>query len=257
MNTILVYDGSFDGLLCAIFYFFEARLSEADIQSKVTYQPSFFANKVDIYSEENKAQRVWKSLSKKGNKKITRYIFKAFLSESLGIENLILHLIRRIYNCDVSPEKDFSDEQILSVSKLVKMVDREKHRMNAFVRFRLTKENIYMATVAPDFNVLPLNASHFERRYADQKWLIYDIKRTYGIYYDLRKVTTITLDLDPQIEKQTQQHLFFTSEELDFQDLWQNYFKSTNIEERKNMKLHLQHVPKRYWRYLSEKSISQ
>ncbi|MGK4566274.1 DUF4130 domain-containing protein [Flavobacterium sp. 3HN19-14] len=35
--------------------------------------------------------------------------------------------------------------------------------------------------------------------------------------------------------------------------LWNDYFKSTNIPARKNMKLHLQHVPKRYWKYLTEK----
>ena len=32
-----------------------------------------------------------------------------------------------------------------------------------------------------------------------------------------------------------------------------NYFKSTNIVARKNTKLHTQHVPKRYWKYLTEK----
>ncbi|MDN3710262.1 DUF4130 domain-containing protein [Myroides ceti] len=38
-----------------------------------------------------------------------------------------------------------------------------------------------------------------------------------------------------------------------FDQLWKDYFKSTNITERKNMKLHIQHVPKRYWKYLNEK----
>ena len=35
--------------------------------------------------------------------------------------------------------------------------------------------------------------------------------------------------------------------------MWKDYFDSTNIKERKNMKLHIRHVPKRYWKYLSEK----
>jgi probable DNA metabolism protein len=46
---------------------------------------------------------------------------------------------------------------------------------------------------------------------------------------------------------------FFADEEFQFQELWQNYFESTNITERKNIKLHVRHVPKRYWKYLSEK----
>ncbi|RZL34744.1 MAG: DUF4130 domain-containing protein, partial [Pedobacter sp.] len=43
-------------------------------------------------------------------------------------------------------------------------------------------------------------------------------------------------------------------EEL-YTHLWKDYFKSTNIESRKNTKLHVQHVPKRYWKYLTEKQI--
>jgi probable DNA metabolism protein len=45
----------------------------------------------------------------------------------------------------------------------------------------------------------------------------------------------------------------FTNEEHEYQTLWNDYFKSTNIASRINPKLHTQHVPKRYWKYLSEK----
>jgi probable DNA metabolism protein len=41
-------------------------------------------------------------------------------------------------------------------------------------------------------------------------------------------------------------------EEL-YQRLWQQYFTSVNIAARKNTKLHIQHMPKRYWKFLPEK----
>jgi probable DNA metabolism protein len=44
-------------------------------------------------------------------------------------------------------------------------------------------------------------------------------------------------------------------EEL-YQHLWQQYFSTLNIAARKNLKLHIQHMPKRYWRYLVEKKGS-
>ncbi|MEJ2898553.1 putative DNA modification/repair radical SAM protein [Acinetobacter sp. NS-4] len=40
-----------------------------------------------------------------------------------------------------------------------------------------------------------------------------------------------------------------------YDQLWKNYFHSVNIQARQNMKLHIQYVPKRYWRYMNEKSI--
>ena len=47
---------------------------------------------------------------------------------------------------------------------------------------------------------------------------------------------------------------YFDESEIYFQKLWEEYFKSTNIKTRANMRLHVQHMPKRYWKYLSEKS---
>ena len=38
-----------------------------------------------------------------------------------------------------------------------------------------------------------------------------------------------------------------------YQKLWCSYFKHINIEERKNLKLQRQFMPKRFWRYLPEK----
>ena len=29
---------------------------------------------------------------------------------------------------------------------------------------------------------------HFKRRYQDQRWLIYDEQRKYGLYYDLKEI---------------------------------------------------------------------
>jgi probable DNA metabolism protein len=38
-----------------------------------------------------------------------------------------------------------------------------------------------------------------------------------------------------------------------YQLLWQVYYKNVNIPARRNIKLHRQHVPVRYWKYLIEK----
>ena len=148
---------------------------------------------------------------------------------------------------------DFSDETVLYISQLARKVGREKHRMEAFVRFQLTKDNIYFANIEPDFDVLPLISKHFRNRYADQQWLIYDVKRGYGIFYNLEGVEIVSLNLEEIHFNRTRKSKAFTNMEYNYQDLWNNYFKSTNIKSRINRKLHTQHVPKRYWKYLSEK----
>ena len=41
-------------------------------------------------------------------------------------------------------------------------------------------------------------------------------------------------------------------EEQDWQALWKRFFKALTIEERRNEKLQMSHVPKRYWQDLCE-----
>jgi hypothetical protein len=36
--------------------------------------------------------------------------------------------------------------------------------------------------------------------------------------------------------------------------LWRSYFATFDIRERRNPKLHLRHLPRRYWQYLPEKN---
>jgi probable DNA metabolism protein len=125
--------------------------------------------------------------------------------------------------------------------------------MEAFVRFQLTKDQLYYAICQPDYNVLPLIRKHFKDRYADQRWLIYDSRREYGIYYDLEKVDSVLISfVEEANDGENVAAILEENEEL-YQQLWQQYFTSVNIAARKNTKLHIQHMPKRYWRYLPEK----
>jgi len=107
--------------------------------------------------------------------------------------------------------------------------------------------------IEPDFNVLPLIGDHFEKRYAAQNWMIYDLRRHYGLYYDQQKTEFITCTADMHTRLRQQVSDALSTEEDHYQRLWKDYFSSVNIPERRNMKLHLQHVPKRYWKYLTEK----
>ncbi|TKD65969.1 TIGR03915 family putative DNA repair protein [Flavobacterium sp. ASW18X] len=250
--TTLIYDGSFNGFLSCIFKAFDEKLKIADIQRKSAAQNGLFASTEEVYTEVKKAHRVWKGLKAKNNNALNTAYF-AFLSETEGIEVQLYQYISKIIYSKKNEHLDYSDKLVLYINQLAKKVGREKHRMEAFVRFQLTKDAIYFAIVEPDFNVLPLISKHFRNRYADQEWLIYDRKRGYGIHYHGDKVEMVTIDLTAQLHNSLKKSNLLKDEEHQYQELWGNYFNSTNIKSRINKKLHTQHVPKRYWKYLSEK----
>ncbi|TXD85024.1 DNA metabolism protein [Subsaximicrobium wynnwilliamsii] len=249
----LLYDGTFDGFLSCVFYAFEHKLKQLSIKKASSCQNGLFSEPETIVTDEQKANRVWKGLQSKLSKRGCLSLYYAFLSEQVGVEQVLLDYIQYAFANLFEVDTDFSHPSVLATSKLAKSVGREKHRMEAFVRFRLTKDDLYFASIEPDFNVLPLISKHFERRYADQKWVIYDIKRKYGLLYDGHSVEIMTIDFPANFDFTKTESDFFTEQELEFQTLWQSYFKSTNIASRKNMTLHVKHVPKRYWKYLSEK----
>ena len=252
-QTILIYDGSFDGFLCCIFTAYEQKITSPSIRKESENNNQLFIISETIYTDEVKAKRVWNGVKDKTSLSQQKDLFKAFLSEIKGVENTLFSYIKNIFKNPKQLNIDYSNKDILKISQVAKMVQREKHRMEAFVRFKKTKDGVFIATVEPDFNVLPLLTHHFKDRYADQKWLIYDIKRAYGIFYDLHKVDIITLDFFSKLNTSIDQSAY-ADKELDFQNLWRTYFKSVNIKTRKNKKLHLQHLPKRYWKYLIEKN---
>ncbi len=249
----LIYDGSFDGLLTSIFICYEEKLVNPTICPEHLYQKSLFNTGKVVLTDNEKANRVWKGLKTKITYNQLQRLYYTFLSEVENLENLLYQAIKYIFDHKENVASDYGNQYILQVSKLAKSVSRERHRMTAFVRFKLTADGIYFANISPDFNVLPLIVNHFKNRYADQKWIIYDLKRNYGIFYDLETVETIILNFKNNYSPTATSEEIFAESELEFQQLWKDYFKSTNIEERKNTKLHVRHVPKRYWKYLSEK----
>ena len=254
---IYVFDGSLEGLLTAIFDSYERKAVHVKVVSCDFYMPDVFQESHKVISEDSKANRVWKGLRKKLDADWMKRFYNSFLSEQPELFQDLFDFAHYIFDNPAGAETNFGNACVLSVSQMERKVHREKHRMEAFIRFQQTADGIFYAHIEPDFNVLPLISDHFRKRYADQKWIIFDLKRKYGLFFDLEKVNEITFDFTAEMSSNLNTlpaQVLDPKEEL-YSLLWKDYFRSTNIPARKNMKLHIQHVPKRYWKYLSEKQM--
>lgn len=249
--TTIVYDGSFEGLLTSFFEIYEYKLPQPKIYSTATAAPQLFGSNHTVTTDAIKAERVLQKLGQKISPQGVSAFFISFLSENKEIENILFRYLQYALTSKTSVENDYSHPDVLFIQQTVRKVHREKHRMKAFVRFKKTKDDLYYCLIQPDFNVLPLIATHFKERYKDQRWLIYDIRRKYGMYYDLKTMEEVEMNFTSHPTNGLDT-IHDEQEEL-YQQLWQQYFSSVNIAARKNMKLHLQHIPKRYWKFLTEK----
>jgi len=248
-----IYDKTFEGFLSLVFDAYNWKQFPDIISDKE--EPSLFdINLYTIITDETKAKRVWKGLHKKLSKSACEMLSIVYLSELPNIEMLLFRYIQKAFAANKSIEMNFGDSDVLQASKIYKQVTREAERMRMFVRFQKTADGIFFAPIEPLYNVLPLVIDFFEDRFADQQWIVYDIKRRYGFYYDLNKTVEVTFDnLDFNFETGKLNPEQAAEDEMLFQQLWKNYFKAISIKERTNLKLQRQHLPVRFWKFLPEK----
>ena len=248
-----LYDNTFDGLLTCVFDAFNRKEFPENIAGENKQLP-LFTESFRVITDTAKAERVMKALRKKISKPALDMLFISYLSELEGIEIIIFRYIQKTLLAGKSIETNFADPDVLELSKIYKKVGREEERIRQFVRFQKTADGLFFAVMDPAYNVLPLTARFFKTRYADQQWIIYDVKREYGLYYNLETVETVHFEQLP-VSLGTGQ---LAADKLDecetaFQDLWRDYLKAITIRERRNLKLQRQHLPKRFWKYLTEK----
>ena len=247
------YDGTFEGLLTVLFSIYDGRAAPNSIQPEATAQTGLFAQPAHRATDEALATRVWDGLLKTMDSEARARLYHVFLSEDPDRELLIFRYVDLALRAGRDISENYAAADVRRVQRLAQQMFREKHRMEAFVRFEKTTDELFHATIAPDFDVLPLIAAHFTKRYADQRWLIYDQRRPYGLYFDLTRTDIVQFE-NPAGAKSTDISATVLDErEPLFKLLWQSYFDHVNIPERKNMKLHRRHMPLRYWKYLSEK----
>ena len=254
--TIFIFDKTFEGLLTSVFEAYSRRTFPDALLPEGEPLPLFHEEVFTVITEEEKAKRVWRGLQKKLSSGALSCLAQCWLAEEAETPMLLFRYIRKAIDAPRSIETNFADPDVLEFSRMWKRVDWERLRMLQFIRFQKAADGTFFAAVEPEKNALPLAIDHFKDRFADQPWLIYDIKRAYGFYYDLKEVRQVTFEEGSReghlVTGMLDESLMDKDEKL-FQQLWKTYFKAICIKERLNPRKHKQDMPVRYWKHMTEK----
>lgn len=253
--TIFQYDHTFEGLLCALFDAYSKKTFPDILIAETEQLPLFYDTIHRVITAQHRAERVWSALKKKLSEGALSQLTYCWLSEQPEAPRLLFRYMQKTIDASYSIETNFADPDVLAVFQLSRKVSSEQHKVIQFMRFQKATDGIYYGIMAPKYNVFPLTISHFQDRFADQPWLIYDTKRKYGYYYNCHCVNEITF-MQPE-----QAHLIngildnsmMDKQEKLFQTLWKSYFNSICIKERLNPVKHKKDMPIRFWKYLTEK----
>ena len=211
---VFLHDLSFEGLLSAIYDAYYSQNKPERIYCRNFYRENLLDEVVYIETDEVKFEKVFNAIKNKISKDSLNKIYLVFLSEYEESSNLIYDYIRMGFKLGKEVELHKNNDIVLNIDKISKKVAYEKHRFTGFVRFKEVN-NVLYSSIEPDFNILPIIANHFKNRLAN-------------------------------LSKSQKDKLLNAKDSGQYEALWKQYFKSTNIKERENLRLQSRMMPKRY-----------
>lgn len=239
-----LYDGTFEGLMTAVFEAFAHRPMPGAIWEEQGYQPQFGQRSVDIVTDMAKAERVIAGIRKTMGPQAYEQVWLAFLSEQRERGNWIYAYIRLGMQQGRRIHSMLTDERVITLQKWSGLVSLESHRLLQFVRFSKRAGGVYYASVQPEYDVVALLMPHFAQRLNIQPFVIHDKKRGLFGVYDTRE-WYITTAADAVIPEKA-------GDEPDYEALWKTFYHTIAIKERANPRCRMQFMPKKYWKEITE-----
>ncbi len=250
------FDGSFEGFLGVVFRGFRDKREPEAIIARSSLAQLPLGQVVHVDADPHEAERVRKGIIERSDRRNLRLLHVAFLSETPATNQVLWRYLKKLFAAPPGGYfRNMLDEDVHDLVQSARRVRREVHRFHGFLRFQRTKDDMYAAAIDPDNDIVRLLAPHFRARFHDRQWVIYDTRRSYGIWYDGERVREVAMEAGAfrpdtgLIREQARAH-----DEDYYTRLWQEYYDAINIIERKNHRQMKSFMPKRYWKYLPEKN---
>ena len=238
-EMVYLYDGSFEGFLCCVFESYTRKEVLTAIYSDEDF--SLFTTRM-VTTDPAHARRVYRSLVKI-SPQAADVIRRGFLTCMPEKERRLYDFIRLGYSVGPAAVRDLTDSRVAALHTALLHLNGEVHLLRGFVRFS-QQEGALVAEIEPKNRVLPLLRPHFCARYSGERFVIYDRTHREALFYQPGRWAIVPLD---RFEVAAPDQA-----ELDYRRLWRRFYDTIAIEERRNPKCRMTHMPKRYWNTMTE-----
>ena len=240
-EIIYQYDGSFEGLLCCIFESYTQKERPTAILRDGDDEPSLFEIRA-VATDRAHAQRIYRSLYKR-SPDAGPFLRRAFLTCMPDKEMAIYRFVVKFYREGAPLLSRLSDDTCLPLLRAVRLLSGEVEQFRGFTRFS-DFDGVLGAEIEPKNRVLPMLRRHFCERYRNEPFFLYDRTHREALLYSggvSRIVPLERFEMAPPDEA-----------EAGYRRLWRRFYDTIAIEARKNEKLRMTHMPKRYWGTMTE-----
>lgn len=254
MNSLYIYqcEDSTEAILTAIYDAWASAHSHEENRIEVLTEEgreySLFAEYISVTADEEKSEKVRRSVRSKISEEAYERLMKGLLSDDPEKGEVAYRFLRAAFQKGESICKDYSNPWVMKQFEQVRAYDNEVHHLKGFLRFDGQKDGSLFAVFAPKNNVTGELMEHFSDRLNTENFIILDEKRRIaGIH---RKGDAWFLyRLTKEEEKKL---LLDTEQDKLFGPLWETFVRSISIEARENLKLQRNNLPLRFRPYMTE-----
>ncbi|MDP4117949.1 MAG: TIGR03915 family putative DNA repair protein [Bacillota bacterium] len=234
-----VYDGSFEGLLTAVF---DAWNDKNGLIYREGGTVPGLLDLCTVSTDSFKSDRVEDGIKKKLTNGVLGDIYLIYLSDHPEHANIVLSYLRFAFSQGRGVRSMLYESVVKDALTLRRKVTRETDRMLGLIRFDKTINDVYVAEIEPDHNILELIAHHFAHRLPNQDFVIRDLRRELAMC--CRNGKWVITDLSDSFK--------FDFAQDNFREMWKEYFAAMAIKERVNPRLQKRCMPVRYWAHMPE-----
>lgn len=243
-ELIVLFDGSFDGLLTVVYNRFYENLRPDFVYNEDLVQQRLGADIVISQTDYEKSAKVYEAIINKISGGTMHTAYQAYLRDDPEIYTMIYRYILFGFKVRLDLDKYLQKDFVLSVLGASKNVGREANFLREFIRFKETKSGVLYGEIGPVNNCLPIVAHHFADRFLGLKWIIRDKTRNIAAVFDGENF--VLTDMPGMTPDE------FVEKEDELIELWKMFHKTIANESRVNLKLQTQMLPKRYRKYMTE-----
>jgi len=245
-RTDLIYtcDGTLWGVLCCVFESYTRH--EVPCNILTNDDPILFSTR-QIVTDQESALRVYRSLALISDE-VCDWVNTGYIACTEGREMMLYQFIRLAYRYGARVTSMLTNKVVCETFKAVRIVRSEAHWMREFLRFS-DYNGALVAEIEPKYLILPLIQEHFTSRFTEETFMIFD--RAHGMALFYRPYEAVIQEIDelklPSADETEQA----------FRAFWRRYYHSIAIEGRFNPKCRMSHMPKRFWKHMTEMAPAQ
>lgn len=250
--TVYQCEDSAEGIFTAIYNIYEEKRDHRDTMISLTEELFLFAEYVKVTPDREKALKVMRTLKRKFGEKDYEWLCLALASEDESKAQAVYQTVAGALRRGAGEGHLFDDmacDNVNLASKLGRKAWNECHHLMGFVRFQELEGGILYSRIEPKSNALTFLMPHFEDRFPNENFMIYDVNRDLlGLHAAGKPWCLMQETGDPGAAES-----FRLSEgEQIYQELFRFFCRKITIEERKNDELQRNMLPLRFRKYMVE-----